>query len=59
MSKYVEESLIIAALESDREEVQRLVGDMLPGERRALLDAIELVEEELEAAPEQPGKGQP
>ncbi|WP_165589049.1 hypothetical protein [Mycolicibacterium conceptionense] len=50
MSQFAEEALIIAALESDRDEVRRLVRDMLPGERRYLLDAMELIEDEIDSA---------
>lgn len=38
---YVESEAILAAQEADLAEVQRLVKDMLPGERRALFAACE------------------
>ncbi|WP_188187549.1 hypothetical protein [Nonomuraea sp. SYSU D8015] len=45
---YLEANAILAAQENDREEVRRILREMLPGERERLADACDVLRNQIE-----------
>lgn len=50
MTGFIEESIMVAALEEDQVEVDRLIGEMLPGEQTELYRAVRMIALRLEEA---------
>jgi len=46
-SEWIETELLLAEINGDQEEIQRLGREMLPGERRRLIDQLDNLERKL------------